>query len=361
MINNYLHKTFLTLSFFFIFVGFGFSQTLKQTKEITKKYNFEKLKELEISFEKDFYAEQNHAIRLAKQNGWPILYTDDDGTIHQLWKILNGKPIYIQTDNAAAAISTRANYMHNGGDLGLDVEGQGMTAYIWEVGGIGRVTHQEYDGAGGTDRLSIADGTSTLTSHAAHVTGTIIASGVQANAKGMAPQAKAIGYDATNDLSEATAAAANGMLLSNHSYGVPASSLTGADSWILGAYVQTSKNWDDLMYNAPYYLQVFSAGNDGDDEVSNSDPLGGNAAYDKLTTSKTAKNNLVVAAANDAVINGDGSLGSVARASFSSEGPTDDLRIKPDIMGNGVNLRSTFQNFDFAYGVYLVYLLVLVS
>jgi subtilisin-like proprotein convertase family protein len=351
MINNYFSKSFLTLSFFFIFVGFGFSQTQKQAKEITKKYNLEKLKEYEDSFKKAFYAEQNHAIRLAKQNGWPISYDDDDGTFYQLWKVLNGKPIYIQSDNALAAISTRTDYLHNGGGLGLDLEGQGMTAYIWEVGGIGRVTHQEYDGAGGTDRLTIADGTTTLSSHAAHVTGTIIASGVQANAKGMAPQAKAIGYDNNNDTSEAAAAAANGMLLSNHSYGVPTSSLTGADSWVLGAYLQSSKNWDDVMYNAPYYLQVISAGNDGNDDASNSDPLGGNAAYDKLSFFKTAKNNLIIAAADDAIINGDGSLGSVARASFSSEGPTDDLRIKPDLMGNGVNLRSTFQNFDFAYGI----------
>jgi subtilisin-like proprotein convertase family protein len=105
------------------------------------------------------------------------------------------------------------------------------------------------------------------------------------------------------------------------------------------------------MYNAPYYLEVKSAGNSGSDDASNSDPLGGNAAYDKLTFNSTSKNALIVAAGDDALINGDGSLNSVIRASFSSEGPTDDLRIKPDLMGNGVNLRSTFQNFDFAYGI----------
>ncbi|VAV85246.1 hypothetical protein MNBD_BACTEROID02-1035, partial [hydrothermal vent metagenome] len=123
MINNYFSKTYLTLLFFFIFISLGFSQTLKQTKEITKKYNFEKLKELEISFKKAFYAEHKHAIRLAKQNGWLINFTDENGTFHQIRKIINGKPVYIQTNNINAAISTRANYMHNGGGLGLKVEG----------------------------------------------------------------------------------------------------------------------------------------------------------------------------------------------------------------------------------------------
>ncbi|MCF6296085.1 MAG: S8 family serine peptidase, partial [Flavobacteriaceae bacterium] len=352
MINNYFTKRILTFNFFLIFICVGFSQTPKQTREITKNYNLEKLKELEISFEKTFYSEYNQAIRLAKQNNWPISYTDDNGTDYHLKMILNGNPVYIQSDNAAAAISTRANYLHNGGGLGLDLEGQGMTAYIWEVGGIGRVTHQEYDGVSGTDRLSIGDGTTTLSSHAAHVTGTIIASGMQANAKGMAPQASAIGYNHINDLSEATAAAANGMLLSNHSYGANPNNFTGADSWVIGAYLQDSKDWDDLMYNAPYYLEVTSAGNSGSDDVSNSNPLGRNAAYDKLTFNATSKNNLVIAASDDAIINGDGSLSSVTRASFSSEGPTDDLRIKPDLMGNGTSLISTFESSDNAYGTF---------
>lgn len=334
------------------FIAFGFSQTQKEAREITKNYNLEKLKELETSFEKTFLAVQNEAIRLANKNGWPISYKDDNGTYYHLKQILNGKPLYIQSDNADAAISTRADYLHNGGGLGLDLEGQGMTAYIWEVGGIGRVTHQEYDGIGGDDRLSIADGSTTLSDHAGHVAGTIIASGKNAQAKGMAPQASAIQYDQSNDLSEATIAAANGMLLSNHSYGVPATSLTAEDSWVLGAYIQDSKNWDDLMYNAPYYLYVGSAGNSGNDDASNSDPLEGNSAYDKLSFDKTSKNSLVIANGQDATINIDGTLNSVSRNTGSSEGPTDDLRIKPDLMGNGTGLFSSTTRHDFDYSTF---------
>lgn len=339
MLKNYFTTKLLAL-LCLIFTSLGFSQTQKQIKQTTKDYDSKKLKQLESSFEKSFYSEYNDAIKEAKKNNWPISYKEDNSNYH-IKKVINGKPIYVKSDNANAAISTRANYLHNGGGLGLDLEGQNMTVYIWEVDGIGLTSHLEYDGAGGTDRLSIGDDQTETDNHAGHVTGTLIASGVTASAKGMAPQASAIGYNHINDLAEATAAAANGMLLSNHSYGVATENLVNDESWVLGAYIQDSKNWDDLTYNAPYYLPVFSAGNDGDSNSDNSNPLGGNSNYDKLSYDKTSKNLLVVASGSDAIINIDGTLNSSIRSSFSSEGPTDDLRIKPDIMGNGEALTST--------------------
>merc|ERR1711974_194031 len=64
----------------------------------------------------------------------------------------------------------------------------------------------------------------------------------------------------------------------------------------------------------------------------------------------TSKNNLVVANGQDANVNADGSLNSVVINSSSSEGPTDDLRIKPDITGNGTGVYSTDSdsNSDYA-------------
>jgi subtilisin-like proprotein convertase family protein len=58
---------------------------------------------------------------------------------------------------------------------------------------------------------------------------------------------------------------------------------------------------------------------------------------------------MVVANGQDAEINADGTLNSVLRNSSSSEGPTDDLRIKPDIMGNGTQLYSTYDGADDEY------------
>jgi hypothetical protein len=63
----------------------------------------------------------------------------------------------------------------------------------------------------------------------------------------------------------------------------------------------------------------------------------------------TSKNNLVIANANDANVDEDGNLISVYLSPDSSMGPTDDLRIKPDLAGNGVNVFSTLETSDYAY------------
>ncbi|MEZ5198640.1 MAG: S8 family serine peptidase [Bacteroidales bacterium] len=185
--------------------------------------------------------------------------------------------------------------------------------------------------------------------HSAHVTGTVICLGYSTNAKGMAPKADAVGYEWNNDASEATTAAGNGMLLSNHSYGWGAS---GIPDWYFGAYNYRSREWDVIMYNAPNYLMVCSAGNDGNDNSSNGDPLDGNSSYDKLSGFKTSKNNMVVANGDDANIDANGNLISVVISSSSSEGPTDDYRIKPDITGNGTLVYSSYEGSDSEYGTF---------
>lgn len=339
MLKNYFKIKLCVFLFTFIF-SFGFSQTPNEIKKTTKNYNKSKLFELERSLKNSFNQEYSDAVRLANQNNWPIIYSEGT-TVYQIKTVINGKPIYISSDNVDAAISTRTNYLHNGGGLGLDLEGQNMNVHIWEVGGVAPVNHNEFDGVGGTDRVSIGDGTTAIEPHAGHVTGTIVASGLDPLAKGMAPQASAVVYDITNRLAEITNAATNGLLLSNHSYGIPAESLKDDLSWIMGAYTQDSKNLDDIMFNAPYYLYVGSAGNSGNDNTSNSNPLGGNSDYDKLSSEKTSKNSLIIANGQDATINPDGTLNSVLRNPSSSEGPTDDLRIKPDIMGNGTGVYSS--------------------
>ena len=328
--------------------SFVFSQTVTEVQEIQKKTNIEKLKTLEKKFQLEQSQNKQRALTLAQINGWPLKYTDQEGSYHELISVSeDNRPIYYKTDNIAAAISTRANWLHNGGGLGLNIEGQGMIAHVWD-GGIARSTHVEYDGVGGENRFTVGDNTGSRNFHGAHVMGTVIASGVRASAKGMAPQSRGVGYDWNNDLTEATNSALNGMLLSNHSYGFDAEQIP--DSWF-GAYLSPARDWDQLMYNAPYYLMVNSAGNDGNDNTSNGSPIGGNVLYDKISGRKTSKNSLVVANGLDALIGGDGSLTSVGRNSSSSEGPTDDLRIKPDIMGNGTGVSSTDVDSDDDYRI----------
>ncbi|PQJ32150.1 peptidase S8 [Nonlabens arenilitoris] len=327
------------------------AQTEKERETITSRMDLVKLQQLETRFQLESVQEKQEAMSYAIANNIAVRKILDDGTLVEIQRIVNGTPIYYSTLNVDAATSTRTNYLHSNGGLGLNIEGQNMTGYIWD-GGLARASHQEYDGPGGTNRFSIGDSSTTLNYHAAHVTGTVIAYGAQPAAKGMAPRASAVGHDWNNDKAEATSQASNGMLLSNHSYGYATRDQFGnpqLPSYFFGGYIDESRDWDIIMYNAPYYLMVVAAGNDGNDNSANGAPLDGNASYDKLTGHAVSKNNLVVANANDANINSNGTLNSVSINSSSSEGPTDDLRIKPDITGNGTSVYSTYESSNTAY------------
>lgn len=349
------NKYFSALVLASAFLGFNYqaqAQSKEQIQKIRQSYDLVKLEQLESSLQKKAIAEKQQALQMAQKRGWKSKITLKDGRFLELQKVVNGKPVYYTTFNVDAAKSTRTNHLHSGGSLGLNLMGQGMTAYVWDGGGT-RITHQEFDGAGGNNRVSIIDG-STLNGnsfHAQHVTGTIVASGVQANAKGMAPHAQAKTADWNNDKAEATAQVSNGMILSNHSYGFAFRNQLGQvqlPQHYFGGYITESRAWDEIMFNAPNYLMVVAAGNDGNDNTANQNPTGG-SGWDKLTGHSTSKNNLVVANAQDANVNANGNLVSVSINTSSSEGPTDDMRIKPDITGNGTGVYSTYDNSDTAY------------
>lgn len=324
----------------------AFSQTKEEVAQIIKEYDLPQLKNLEEKLLKKSRAEKQKALVAAKANNWPEFLKNEDGSIDELMKLAaDGTPLYYSSNNKNAAKSTRTNFLNTGGGLGLTLDGQGMVARVWDGGKV-RTTHQEFG-----NRVTVIDAVAGPTGnnfHSTHVTGTILASGVNANAKGMAPQAQARTFNWTNDSSEAVSEVQMGMLISNHSYGVPiVSNGQFVSSWYIGAYSQDSRDWDEIAYNSPYYLMVASAGNNGTDENPNPTTPG----YDKLTGNKTSKNNLVVANALDAFVNTTtGNLTSVGINSSSSQGPADDLRIKPDITGNGTTVTSTFETSDTAYG-----------
>jgi trimeric autotransporter adhesin len=347
--NNYSRK--FILSGILLGSFFANAQTQSERLAITKNYDKQEITKLSNDFLAKEKRQKTAALEYARINNIPTFVTLEDGGIAELQRIeTDGSLIYYRTFNVAAAKSTRTNHINSGGSLGLNLDGQNMTAYVWD-GGHARVTHREYDGTGGTNRVTIEDtateGGTKLNFHAAHVTGTIAASGFQANAKGMAWQAKVRGYMWNNDLSEATTAAASGMLISNHSYGYRSDSVP---DYFFGAYIDDSRDWDNVHYNAPFYLMVVAAGNDGSTNY-NSLPLNPSfTSFDKLTGHAVAKNNLVVANANDANIDTSGNLVSVTMNTSSSQGPTDDLRIKPDITGNGTGVTSSYESSDSAYG-----------
>jgi len=327
------------LSLFIFSIGLiSFSQTKEEVISITKNYDVELIKSKAIEFKELEAKERAKAYEFALKNNLPLSYIDERGNFHQLMKLTpDGIPLYFATENQAAARSTRALQLNTGGSLGLNLNGQGMVARVWDGGKV-RTQHNHF--AGRVVCVDDPDGT-TYASHATHVTGTVLADGA-ATIRGMAYQATGRTFEWTDDEAEVLDEVLGGMLISNHSYGVPVTNPNNnvtLPAWYIGTYDQDAANWDEIAYLSPYYLMVASAGNSGLDQ-NNSDPIA--FGYDKLTGNKTAKNNLVIANAQDASVDAAGNLtAAVLINTSSSQGPTDDRRIKPDITGNGTNLTST--------------------
>ncbi len=340
-----MKNLYLIAFVFTVFSASVFGQSPSDVKEIVSHYDLNKIKEREIYYRKKAEVEKQKAITIARINNWPLIIENENGSKSELMKLTaDGYPIYYTTDNVNAARTTRTNFLHNNGGMGLNLEGQGMTVREWDGDRV-RETHNAFGG-----RVTVVDDPAgALSTHSTHVCGTMIASANPASVKGMAPQATARTFNWTSDESEALAEVQLGMLVSNHSYGVPVSGTGGPLApWIIGAYIYDTAAWDEIAYLSPYYLKVASAGNDGGSNA-NADPIA--FGFDKLTFDKTAKNIMVVANAQDAVIGTNGVLTSVAINSFSSQGPTDDFRIKPDIAGNGTSLTSTSSSSNTATAV----------
>jgi hypothetical protein len=146
----------------------------------------------------------------ATRQGLPLRTELPSGRIQEIADFNGERPVYLTTNNVNAAISTGANLLH--------ASPYSLTVGVWD-GGVARGTHQEFGG-----RVTVKDGASII-DHATHVAGTLIASGVDPLARGMASGATVDYYNWTNDMSEmtsrgaATAAAAGKIYLSNHSYG----------------------------------------------------------------------------------------------------------------------------------------------
>ena len=112
------------------------AQTDEQIDRIKQKTNVTNLNQLATAARAKAEQEKEAAWTLASQNGWQTQFVDAEGNFLELRKISpEGKPLYFKTmsnkasakssayfSNVAAALSTRANWLHNGGGLGLDLD-----------------------------------------------------------------------------------------------------------------------------------------------------------------------------------------------------------------------------------------------
>jgi hypothetical protein len=284
-----------------------------------------------------------------------------------------GKAQYICThSNLASAQMVGTNQLWLTGNLNLQLSGVSLNKLgMWDGGAI-RISHRELIG-----RVQNMDSVS-LSSHSTQVAGQMIATGINPIAKGMAFETKLKAWNFTNDNNEIIANAPN-LLVSNHAYGTSVawqniggniywygdSSLNMFRDWKFGYYDNRSRIWDSVSFANPNFLMVKSAGNDRGSFVapgtthyywngtawalSNTtrDTVG---PYDCMATFGNAKNILTIGAcATDTnFLNGNSNA---SLMNYSSTGPTDDGRIKPDLVAaSGLVLSSTSTN-DSAYAL----------
>ncbi len=370
---------FLTMTFFLL------TSLQSRSQQITNTTVLQRMSVESAQQEKE---NQKRLLALAKQKGWPLTITGRNGKHAVLTGVdQGGYPLYITVfDNTISAATIRTDQLWPGGSTGLNLSGSSANMKgrigIWDEGEV-RATHVELTG-----RVVQKDNATNISDHSTHVAGTLIASGVNPVAKGMSFGAQQLlAYDFNNDASEmiTAAGAANNMIVSNHSYGRIAGWFLNTDEnnrwefygksgdtadYKFGYYSSNVQLWDSIAYNAPYYLIVMAAGNN---HGENGPPVGSpywrfnaagvmsaagnrpagisfNDGYDVIPEYVTSKNTVGVGAVYP-IPGGYTKPSDVVLAYFSNWGPTDDGRIKPDFVADGVNVLSSFGSSDNAYGI----------
>lgn len=310
----------------------------------------------------------SNAVDWANSNGVRLKFEKEGAYTFQLIGIKNNKPVYIGTDNYFAGQTISTDLVQPGSDLDFNLTGASITIGLWDAGMV-RSDHIEFEDENEFSRViwSEEDENDLANAHyhATHVAGTLVAKGDSIMAKGMAIEAIIKNYEWVCDTYEmCIEAQENNLILSNHSYGeksgwkkIDDNSYWFGDTLIsqdedhkFGYYNWKAQEYDEITYQFPFYTIVKSAGNDWDDYDKHPDSPHYHVeeslhqdfhdkdcsdGYDCIASDKTAKNIITVGAIHP-IPTGSGSAYSLEIADFSSFGPTDDGRIKPDIVASGV-------------------------
>ena len=342
------------------------AQTLPQPSKASERFFLKKEK---LGFLRNTLSLQKKAdqIRLSSylsSHSLPKNWQGPDGRLVQFRRIdPTGIPEYYGQTNEGTAKTISSFELKPGGSSGLNLTGKDITIGVWD-GGLIFENHNFFQ-----SRIQNID-TGPISFHSTHVTGTLGGNASNDIYDGIATEASFQGYiwdDLEGDL---LSAVESGMILSNHSYGI----LSGwtwdnsRNGWVwlggegfeedarFGYYSFSCQMIDRILEAAPYHLLVRSAGNDrnergpGEGEpyfIENTEhteprqPDGGEDGYDCIATVGVGKNVLTVGAVFD-IPNGYSQPSDVEMTNFSSWGPADDGRIKPDIVANGTNVFSSY-------------------
>ncbi|NBW34440.1 MAG: hypothetical protein EBR30_05360 [Cytophagia bacterium] len=316
------------------------------------------LTDLKLQFDDSFRQKRQKVSDYILQHKVPVRFNDLEGNTLELVDIdENGRPIYLTTFNAGLALTTGVTKLRIDGNMGLNLKGEGMIAGIWDGGSV--FQHLEFG-----NRSIFTEGAA-ISDHGTHVAGSVLAAGVNIGAGGMAPLAKYYSFDWNSDRSEMVSLAKSdesSLLFSNHSYGLVQgwvfqnnswtwtgnASISTLEDWRFGFYTSVARDLDQIASNAPYYSIFWAAGNDRDDTGGALYPADGNqgSGYDCLAQEGTAKNIFTIGAIQK--IADYAGPQSVVMSGFSGWGPTDDGRIKPDLVAPGVGIFSPVSGNSYA-------------
>ncbi|MBK7141502.1 MAG: S8 family serine peptidase [bacterium] len=209
-----------------------------------------------------------------------------------------------------------------------NLDGEFIVVAEWDGGAVS-TTHPDLSG-----RVTVLGGASTA-AHATHVGGTIIGNGTNSSGtyRGMAPAASIVSQLWWSSSSEVfseyqNVLQAHGASLGTNSWGYsvgdPATQQACED--VLGTYFSVDATLDNIVRGSagrPVTI-IFSAGNQRGTASKYCGSLGW--TYGTLDGLACSKNVLSIGAINS---------NNSSMTSFSSWGPTDDGRIKPDVVGPG--------------------------
>jgi hypothetical protein len=299
-----------------------------------------------------------------------------------------GPSLRVKSDNAVAASLSHVTPLFS---APYNLTGNGVTLSLFELASAD-TTHPEFGGRFTSHVTGSTTGSGSF--HPTHVGGTMIASGIDPRAKGMAPAARMHEFNALDDIgivldNKQNALTPLAVVADNNSWGYSLgwqgnSSGTGpAEVWwgndeLFGAYESIDSTPYDAMARKTAVVFVHSAGNDGSEgqapvsgpffqhghvNDTTGDVLKETFCYSQNgsgtdcptpmcsagpTHCETVRHptygpfgtmGLLSALKNVISVGAVSSLGDIA--SFSSRGPTRDGRVKPDIVAKGVNQFST--------------------
>jgi hypothetical protein len=290
---------------------------------------------------------------------------------------VGGHPMFLGLDDVPGADTISTDEVWPGGSTGLNLTGSNFVVGMWDGGRV-LLEHTEFDG-----RVTQVDGATNNSFHSTGVASVIAATGKKAlvhNGTNFAYGTRGMGYtslvranDRSRDFQEMSEQfATNQIRLSNHSYSTTCgwywdpyygwlwfgdTNVSQSVDWKFGAYTTNCSSIDSIVADSGTYLPVWTPGNSRGEgpasqplwhylvvsnlyliPVYSSRSLDGDVGgYDSLHPDGCAKNNLTIGAAN-VVSNGYSGPSSVTLPYFTPYGPTDDGRIKPDVVAAGVNI-----------------------